>query len=467
MRMTSALPARAYTAPTLDDMRRRAEALRDSESLEAIAPLVLLDRQAPGWLAPAGSWLARALALLAAILFLLAFLLGCCALGALMAARLVADVYPGWGLVSAALLLAIAAPLLWRDTRVRGGIALLRGPAPARLWRPAAAAVWVLRLVMIAVVACWASLYLILALFPMMFALILLIRWPAPAIDRLGLAGGSLLAAGAQALLVVGLAALLLLALVYAQRAWAGRAILALIGVWAMLAYPWRADTTAIAPVIVAAAFLWVRGGSSPLAEPLNDQLRGLLAKAHRLDKQLALRRLIAGAADAQQRRNRAAAGGDWRLAVCRNCLARFEARSVRLGVVRRLELARCPGCHSDSACYAGVRRVEGWLGLPMPDAQQSGPLLMVELTSRLLAPGRCFPPALDTIVVARASDELVERFVIAYRERQHMAGLSPLKRLDCRVEPGTPLGENTRRMLRAAFRSVSLSAGRRTFEPR
>jgi hypothetical protein len=165
------------------------------------------------------------------------------------------------------------------------------------------------------------------------------------------------------------------------------------------------------------------------------------------------LRLLLLRAIRAHLDRNREIVGNQWRRAVCRICLARYECHRVRFAYWRWLGFARCRKCHSDHACYAHVRRIQGWLGHGMGESQgQAGDVVKVNLLHRLPPRSLSLPTDLDELVVADAEDEDVETLIFLYRREQPRTDLPKPKRLRCHLTGSSTVSLMGQRQLKRNF---------------
>lgn len=190
---------------------------------------------------------------------------------------------------------------------------------------------------------------------------------------------------------------------------------------------------------------------------------RRWLVKATRtLRLQIRLRLLLLRAIREQVARNRAIVNNDWRRAVCRNCLARYELHRVRFAYCRWIRFARCRSCKGDHACYAGVRRIEGWLDGRMKAGQErSGDAVRVNMLRRLPPRPLPLPADLDELVVAAAEDEHVETLILIYRGVQPRTSLPKPKRLRFRLTDDSTVSQMGWRQLSRNFRFVSAALPR------
>lgn len=209
---------------------------------------------------------------------------------------------------------------------------------------------------------------------------------------------------------------------------------------------------------------------------------RWLVAATRRLLSRLSLRVELLRAVRSQVERNRRIVAGDWRGAVCRDCLSRYELHRVRLAYGRRPGFGRCRECHNDAACYARVRRIEGWLDERMAESQlRAGDAVRVNLLDRLQpprgtrrarapspSPGRVsrphrlaanslpLPADMDELVIGDAGDEEVETFIFLYRGVQPRTRLPRPDRLSFRLTEDSGVSPMSWRQLKQNFRFVS-----------
>ena len=189
---------------------------------------------------------------------------------------------------------------------------------------------------------------------------------------------------------------------------------------------------------------------------------RVLADSTHRLHLRLRLRTILLRATRSQLARNRKIVADDWRGAVCQNCLSRFELHRVRFAYWRWLSFARCRGCHDDGACYARVRRIEGWLDCRMGASQeQAGDAVRVNMLHRLPPRSLPLPTDLDELVVADAGDEDVEMLIFFYRSVQPRTRLPKPGRLRFRLTEDSSVSQMSWRQLRQNFKFVNAAQPR------
>jgi hypothetical protein len=191
---------------------------------------------------------------------------------------------------------------------------------------------------------------------------------------------------------------------------------------------------------------------------------RVLADSTHRLHLRLRLRILLLRATRSQLARNQEIVANDWRGAVCQTCLSRFELHRVRFAYWRWLSFARCRGCHDDGACYARVRRIEGWLDGRMGASQeQAGDAVRVNMLHRLPPRSLPLPTDLDELVVADVGDEDVEMLIFYYRSAQPRTRLPRPGRLRFRLTEDSSVSQMSWRQLKQNFRLVSAARPRRS----
>jgi hypothetical protein len=191
---------------------------------------------------------------------------------------------------------------------------------------------------------------------------------------------------------------------------------------------------------------------------------RVLADSTHKFHSRLQLRTRLLRASRSQLARNRSIVAGDWRRAVCQNCLSRFELYRVRFAYWRWLSFARCHGCQDDGACYARVRRIEGWLdGRMVASQEQVGDVVRVNMLHRLPPRSLPLPTEMDELIVADAGDEDVETLILVYRRAQPRPRLPRPGRLRFRLTEDSSVSQMSWRQLKQNFRFVSTALPRRS----
>jgi hypothetical protein len=189
---------------------------------------------------------------------------------------------------------------------------------------------------------------------------------------------------------------------------------------------------------------------------------RWLVNSTRTLCLRLRLRILLLRAIRSQLDRNRRMVDNDWRNAVCRNCLARYELHRVRFAYWRWLSFARCRTCHGDHVCYTRARKIEGWLDDRMAASQeQTGDAVRVNLLHCLPPQSLPLPADLDELVVADTEDEDVETLIFFYRSVQPQTSLPKPKRLRFRLTEDSNVSQMSWRQLNRNFRFVSAALPR------
>lgn len=132
---------------------------------------------------------------------------------------------------------------------------------------------------------------------------------------------------------------------------------------------------------------------------------------------------------------------------VCRKCLARFELRTKRIGVLSKASWCACRECGKAGQPFTGIERVvmvldKEWRGGPVGD----GGILRVNwLERRALCD-------FDAVEIRRASDYEVERFCIAAGNDADEWRRARTAKATCVVTPACTLSDNTLRILRSMF---------------
>jgi len=462
----STLPPEVLSARGLDDVSQAVQVLRDWDTLEAIPHLARHDRRTDGWIFTLTIWLAMSAASLAVMACLLAFLIGVWTVGLRAFVSLANELKPGWGNWTVFIAAIVCMLVLFYDKRFNEAAGQRLGSSSADLIWPLRFGLWCAKLPSYLMMAMIVGSFLAVAMSPLILASLDFGIWLSEQLRQLDKIIVYMEEMWPAILSVTTVIFFAVLGVRSVKKGWVTALNVICIGGWGLLKMLrlsnrlWSVQENVVIGTVLAAALLYRSKLPFILTRPFSLPFHWLYTGARLLTKRVQLRMLLAQAVRAHQKRNAEAVGGEWRTAVCTECLARFEQCSESISYWRRLRYAWCRNCHSDLHCFAGVQLIEGRLDRHLTVAQeQMEKVLQIDMLTRLLPNAPNMPIDLEAIAIADADDEDIEGFIVAYREKEVEDNLQPLKRLGCRIEPNASVSEITMRNLKKAFRHVEASS--------
>jgi hypothetical protein len=154
---------------------------------------------------------------------------------------------------------------------------------------------------------------------------------------------------------------------------------------------------------------------------------------------------------------NRLLTGADPRLAVCNQCLARFQARTADFQGFPQSSFACCPICGSDLNLFRNARILSLQLDTRMTErVMRSNETININ-GLLWLRPAQARPlPQFDEFVICEATDYDIEALITLYNSvTSNPSGQAPLAQVPCRIEPPASPGTNILRVLQNTFKSV------------
>lgn len=217
-----------------------------------------------------------------------------------------------------------------------------------------------------------------------------------------------------------------------------------------MVLEPWLMGRMMINALIVAGGVRLI-GLDLALARPFAWPFFAIRAAAEHMTARVRARLAILAAVRHHRHRNRALVGKHGQLAICREHLARFKLRKVRLAYGLRWRYWSCRYCSSDAHAIPNVAVLRGAFDQDMQDLlKQEGEVLAINMLRHTL-----LPLDLQEIFVARVEDDHdVEKFITTYENHRNGAVKIPeLSHIRLRISPESNLGDNQRNMLRSKCR--------------
>jgi len=188
------------------------------------------------------------------------------------------------------------------------------------------------------------------------------------------------------------------------------------------------------------------------LARPFAWPFFAIRAAAEHMMARVRARLAILAAVRHHCRRNQALVGKRGQRAVCREHLARFKLRQVRLAYGLRWRYWSCRYCSSDAHAIPNVAVLRAAFDQDMQDLlKQEGDVLAINMLRHAT-----LPLDLQEIFVARVEDDHdVEKFITTYENHRNGAMRIPeLSHIRLRISPESNLGDNQRNMLRSKCRT-------------
>jgi hypothetical protein len=216
------------------------------------------------------------------------------------------------------------------------------------------------------------------------------------------------------------------------------------------LVEPWLFGFT-VASAIGLLGTIYSIGWAVSLSKPFAWPFFWLYSTAHTFLERVRARLAVRDAIRHHRARNMRLSGVQGRQAVCREHLARFESRSVRLAYWRRWTYWWCRVCKSDAQAYTGVRTVRGVLNQNMTEREvQQGQVLMVNLLLRLDSQSAPMPLDLDEVEIGHVDDQHdIEMFVAHYQNFGAPVKTPTLKQIKLKINADSNLNDNIERMLK------------------
>ena len=214
---------------------------------------------------------------------------------------------------------------------------------------------------------------------------------------------------------------------------------------------PWLMGRAMI-NILIAAGSVRLIGLDLTLARPFAWPFFVLRAAAESMMARVRARLAILAAVQYHRQRNRRLVGKHGQKAICREHLARFKRRQVRLAYGLRWRYWSCRYCGSDVHAIPNIAVLRAAFDQDMRELlKQEGDVLAINMLRH-----DKIPLDLQELFVARVQDDHdVEKFITTYEnQRPNSVKVPELNRIRLRISPESNLGDNQRNMLRSKCRT-------------
>ena len=208
---------------------------------------------------------------------------------------------------------------------------------------------------------------------------------------------------------------------------------------------PWQVSFR-ISNYLIIAAVLRLLNLDLPLAQLFIWPFFTLRTIAQTMTARVRAQLAVWRAIHRHRRRNRDLVGKRGRQALCRQHLARFKRRKVRLAYGIRWYYWSCRQCDTDVLAISGVKTLRGVFDLAMKTDLKEGEITQVNLLNPANA-----PLDLQEIYVAQIKDDHdIESFITRYENfyQANIRKIPPLSRIKLHIASDSNLGDNQRNML-------------------